>query len=394
MTVTYLSITPHDPIIARDGRPFGNGQRMKSLDWPYPSVVAGSLRTMLGKMIKGDNFSKETISALKQIKVSGPLPLHNGRIYFPAPKDLLINELSDDRRDAYPIRPMKMNEDEGCNLPYKTLWPAMLPETVKEDFKPSAITPFWSFEKMTYWLADANGNSFESTPAPDKIFDTRDYLNLPEKDVRTHVKIEEKSGSAKESMLFQTTGLDFRLRNKSQGIQMTVKVESENEFGIFASNLDSYHPLGGERRLALWKADNKQSGWACPEKIKKILNGTERIRMILATPGIFSHGWLPGWLKDKGDVIEGSPPSAPDITLRLVSACVDRWKPLSGWSMETKGPKPVRRIVPEGSVYFFERVNNGDTSDIGNKLWLKSVCDNKQDRQDGFGLALWGIWNA
>lgn len=32
MTVIGLSISPHDPIIARDGRPFNAGNRMKCLD--------------------------------------------------------------------------------------------------------------------------------------------------------------------------------------------------------------------------------------------------------------------------------------------------------------------------------------------------------------------------
>ena len=91
MTVVFLSIEPHDPIIARDGRPFNAGNRMKGLDWPYPSVLAGSLRTMLGKM-KDGNFDKDTISALKSIIVSGPLPLCQGKIYIPAPKDLLVKE--------------------------------------------------------------------------------------------------------------------------------------------------------------------------------------------------------------------------------------------------------------------------------------------------------------
>ena len=27
-------------------------------------------------------------------------------------------------------------------------------------------------------------------------------------------------------------------------------------------------------------------------------------------------------------------------------------------------------------------------------LWLRSVCDERQDRLDGFGLALWGIWDG
>jgi CRISPR-associated protein Cmr3 len=87
---TYLSIIPHDPIIARDGRPFGIGQgiRMKSLNWPYPSVLAGSFRTMLGKLTGADFKQNVTAEALKMISVAGPLPLLDGQIFFPAPKDI------------------------------------------------------------------------------------------------------------------------------------------------------------------------------------------------------------------------------------------------------------------------------------------------------------------
>ena len=58
MTTSYLLLTAHDPIVARDGRPFGVGQgyRMKGLDWPYPSVIAGSLRTALVKASPGRDF--------------------------------------------------------------------------------------------------------------------------------------------------------------------------------------------------------------------------------------------------------------------------------------------------------------------------------------------------
>ncbi len=47
----YLQLTPHDPLIARDSRPFGVGQgnRMRGLLWPLPSVVAGSCRSALVK---------------------------------------------------------------------------------------------------------------------------------------------------------------------------------------------------------------------------------------------------------------------------------------------------------------------------------------------------------
>ena len=73
---------------------------------------------------------------------------------------------------------------------------------------------------------------------------------------------------------------------------------------------------------------------------------------------------------------------------------MERWKPISGWGLENVivGPKRVRRLVPAGSVYFFKIVP-GSAAELLDKLWLHSVADDDQDRRDGFGLALWGLWN-
>jgi len=121
MTI-YLSVTPHDPIIARDGRPFGTGQRMASLDWLYPSVLAGSLRTILGKIAKVDFKDPEIINALKNVSIAGPLPLWDNRLFLPAPKDILVNEENKEtviKRRAYAIRPTIVGDDEGCDLPFQ-----------------------------------------------------------------------------------------------------------------------------------------------------------------------------------------------------------------------------------------------------------------------------------
>src|ERR1039458_8816544 len=42
--MNQIVIAPLDPVVARDGRPFNAGMRMKGLGWPYPSVLAGSDR--------------------------------------------------------------------------------------------------------------------------------------------------------------------------------------------------------------------------------------------------------------------------------------------------------------------------------------------------------------
>ena len=119
------------------------------------------------------------------------------------------------------------------------------------------------------------------------------------------------------------------------------------------------------------------------------MSEASRLRMVLATPAVFSRGWRPGWIGGEGN---GTVPGT-DIELRLVSAVTGRRQPISGWSYETgkRGIKPLRRMVPAGSVYFFEAAK-GIKREHWENLWLRSVCDDIQDQKDGFGSALWGTW--
>jgi len=413
---TYLTITPHDPIIARDGRPFGISQRrMHSLNWPYPSVLAGSLRTMLGKLTGADFRNKETIAALKNVSVSGPLPLWEGKLFFPAPKDLLVQE-DENARYAYALRPMKMREENdgrergGCDLPKGDLLPTLLPKWAPE-FKPGAVPPFWSAEMITNWLKNPTGENFKEPPKTDKVEAGGEFLLFPQRDSRVHIMISPDLGSSEEGMLFLTVGLDFSLKGRSGGIQLAARVDAEGIFEKDLEKVDSFGTIGGERRLAHWKAetnDYSQKGWSFPKEIRLALEDQkkktdkQKVRLVLATPAVFSQGWLPGWLRIEGDSIVGAPPgSPPGMKLKLVSASLDRWRPISGWSLECRkngprpGPKSIRRLVPAGAVYFFE-VLSGDGAKLAESLWLRSVSDNEIDelnRCDGFGLALWGVWD-
>lgn len=394
--VTYLTITAHDPLIARDSRPFGLGIRMKSLDWLYPSVLAGAFRTMLGNA-KDCNFDNEAIKALKRISISGPLPFWQGKIYLPAPKDILVKEENREREhNAFAIRPVNIDSDEwkdcSCNLPPGGLLPAMLPESVKDEFKPAKIPSLWSLETMKKWLINAKGEGFESPPDPEKIAGNADFLNLPQKEPRTHVKIDPTLGTAEDTQLFETIGLDFSIKGEVDSIGLAARVENEGEFvDLSLTKIDPFNTIGGERRLASWKAYETHEVWNFPSDLASEFTG-KKMRMVLATPAIFSDGWKPGWLEGWP---EGKSPSywPKGLKLKLISACIDRWKPISGWSLEKRGPKPIRRLVPAGSVYFFEIDGDVDAATLAKSLWLKSVCDEEQDRLDGFGLALWGIWD-
>jgi len=394
-----IKINPCDSLISRDGRPFGPGQgvRMRPLQWIYPSVLAGSLRTLLGKQA-GGNFDDDTVNALKKLTIAGPLPLKDGQLYFPAPKDMLINS---EPRQCFALRPQVTSAGEGCNFAETdtNLQPTLMMGTAKDDFKPQAPLPFWSQNKMTEWLINASGENFTPPPSSpttsQKLNQTPDYLDFPECDKRIHVKIDPERLVGEEEMLFMSTALAFE-----EGYSLAARVETKDRFKDALRQLNNVHPLGGERRIAHWCANkNNSDNWSCPEKIQSALkkqpelNEKKRVRMVLATPASFKHGWKPGWLKEN---LTGVPPGCT-INLKLIGACIERWQPISGWSLEKgrRGPKPIRRLVPAGSVYFFEVCGDGDATTLANN-WLQPVSDyeeDHQDRRDGFGLAIWGIWS-
>lgn len=387
----HLTITPHDPMIARDARAFGEGSGARTMDWFNPSVGAGSLRSLLGKL--GGGFSPDMVRNLKASSIRGPFPLLGRDIFFRSPLDFVARK---DDLQIFPLRPSFLSDGEGTDIPDGIL--PCFPEGQEEDFKPFRSPLFWSSERISEWL---------SSPSPSKPFidnwktqgeipAEKGFLHSLPRDVRTHVNIDPAKGSAKEGMLFSTTGLTF-LCKTGKGIkplELAMEVRCVDEcLDRIAGSLSSSHPMGSERRIGYWRSDTGCNPlWDCPQVIANALSGSGRIRMMLATPAPFTQGWLPGWLKKREGGIIGTPPGS-NVELRLVSAVIGRWQPISGWSIENgkpQGPKALRRMVPAGSVYFFE-VQGKITAGLAD-LWLNSVCDDEQDRRDGFGLSLWGTW--
>jgi CRISPR-associated protein Cmr3 len=403
-----IEITAIDPLVARDGRPFGlnQGNRMRGLPWLTPSVVAGSLRTALVKSTQNLEFTDDVLQRLRAVAAAGVFPAAGKTLFMPAPKDCIW-----DGTDVHAIRPAPMQEGDGCDLPAAGLSPVMLSdEQTPSDFKPTPPPAWWPMPKMVDWLLGRI----------DQFNFTEEFLRSPATVVRDHVQIDPCRGAADEGKLFTSVGLHLShlerygvaaqgdedgdgtraIPRRFQEIKLAVRAESDDASLPFAG-FDAWHPLGGERRLAHWKQSDDGAMWQCPGEVADALKSASHIRMVLATPAIFQRGWLPGWIDP--DSLQGRPPDV-DVEVKLVGAAVDRWKAVSGWSLAPinergeldpkngkRGPKPIRRTVPAGGVYFFEIVG-GDAAAL-KRLWLRPVSDSEQERRDGFGLALWGVWN-
>lgn len=391
-----LQLTPHDPLVARDGRPFGAGQgnRMRGLPWPLPSVVAGSFRTALVKA-NGLDFSGDTPRRLLQIAVAGVFPVHDGELYFPAPGDAVAEPVDAGKGIKTVHRVTPQPADGGCDFPgEQPLLPVMLTEAqAAADFKPAAMPGWWPQGQLAAWLT-GQPVSFDRT-----------FLGSPHQELRDHVCLDAERGAAAEGLLFATAGLNlaymprfgadpagpFRERFAEVTLSARVAIPA-SEPALGGDRLDTWHPLGGERRLVHWRQGGGEGLWSCTGAVSEALNSATRVRMVLTTPAVFTHGWKPGWLNDQ---LEGSPPES-GVNLRLVGVSNGRWKAVSGWSLQPlpetgrPGPKPIRRTVPAGSVYFFDVVG-GEPGKLA-ESWLQPVSDDEQERRDGFGLAAWGTW--
>jgi CRISPR-associated protein Cmr3 len=279
----------------------------------------------------------------------------------------------------------------------------MLSDQTAEEFKPEKVPAFWSTSRMVVWLADTRGESFLGADASDW---PDGHYGAAVKDARFHSAIDAVSGAAKRAQLFMTVGLDctrlvptaypMRKWPVSPELSIAARVRTEGKIAEILGTLAAWSPFGGERRIARWTSSpaDQNAVWSIPEAADEALRDCgdrkpKYVRMVLATPAIFRHGWLPGWLVKRDGALRGTIPGT-EVVARLIGACVGRWKPISGWSFEHRGEKPARRLVPAGSVYFLE-IEQGSPQEL-EKAWLQPVSDDPQDQRDGFGLALWGVW--
>lgn len=380
--MSVWTIEPRDPLIFRDGKPFNPtpGARARSLPFPYPSTIAGAVRTRAGQD-KNGVFDTSRVDEVKKIAIRGPILAELDKpetCYFPAPADCFVLQpeglTSDDKGkigQRFWARPVQIDDAGICILP-DDLQPVSVSPVRKE--KPHGNAPrFWTWKKLEEWLLKPTDD-----PAPIEL-KTFGIAGLTTES-RMHVKIEPGAQTAAEGMLFQTSGLEFARLDDQKNLQ------AAQEFALTLETEADLRPgvdfLGGERRMVNWKQGGELP--QCPSDIREKITEKQSCRLLLANPALFKAGYLPEWLKT---CTEG-------VKVEIIAAAVPRGTAVSGWDFEKKQQKASRRLAPAGSVYFLKL--DGTQEAIGkfvDAVWMKNISDDDQDRRDGFGLALLGAWN-
>jgi CRISPR type III-B/RAMP module-associated protein Cmr3 len=172
-------------------------------------------------------------------------------------------------------------------------------------------------------------------------------------------------------------------RKESAGLLMRVDLPE----GVFLA--PQFISLGGEARSAFIRplrdvADPLRNDGYIESITDHIMGDGGRFKLYLATPAVFAGG--------------ASPQSFPGSLVSIANG-----KPFAtgGWDLALKAPKPLRRVVPAGSVFFGKLPNPTEekvrslindyhmttrlqADDIDGEAGLRARM--------GFGLTLVGAW--
>ena len=382
--MSFWLITPRDPIIVRDGRPFGPdpGARAQSLPFPFPATVAGAVRTRHGEQHGGFGTHGVTPAALRALAVRGPFLVQLAAdgapsLLLPAPGDaLLLPDHADATAQRRWLRPLAVDaraqSDFDGGLDYVGM-------PTPDNAKPLTGSPaFWWWSAYAAWL---------EAPGDDAVKLADLGISRLTTESRVHVRIDPLSGAADEGFLFQTSGLEFTRRPVAKP---TWRLHETATLGVLvATDADlaaGLGTLGGERRAVFWQPTTQDGIKACPPSVCDKIRENKACRLLLTTPGLFQAGLLPrfDWL------------AIPDLKLAIKGAVASRYDVISGWDYAADAAKATRRLAPAGAVYYLSFA--GSTADAIDRfierVWFQPVSDAAQDRCDGFGVAVLGVWDG
>ncbi|MCL2482930.1 MAG: type III-B CRISPR module-associated protein Cmr3 [Propionibacteriaceae bacterium] len=412
MSRFILRIDALTPLLFRDARPFTgatDATRARSLDFPGPSTIAGFVRTHVGDSLHWQ-WTPEQADAARKIRcvASWMVMERGGRIdpVLPAPATAVpySPETRTDGQGDSPglmrLLPLTGEHDGHCPMP-----DGLVPLSAEHGVKPLPGYEYWTWEDTTAWLAGAT--SFPAQVSP------------PPTDERIQIGLDPATHAVREGHLFAVEYRDWESGSHSpthdggdgrasaqpehtrwaQYVAIDVPQSVPGYDEITPETLSTVGHFGGERRpvsvTASW-ADTTAPGLDADADLAATLTSTTRVTLQLATPGLFSRGWKPGWIGDDQSptLIADPPPQLSALRgARLISAAVNRHETVAGWDYDSRrrGPKATRWAAPAGSTYFLELATKFTRDDITN-LWLVPTSDNEQDRADGYGLAVWGVW--
>lgn len=200
-------------------------------------------------------------------------------------------------------------------------------------------------------------------------------------EIRLGLKMINVKNQVEEGLLFSrpyrrfVSGVDFSAKAwRAFSINAFYKTLAKLDSAIVSSNLVTF--LGGDRRRAVIRFEEESVGplHDIRDNVKAQVDNSRGFFIYLLTPAVREAVW-------------------PKIDDRSpLAAALGKEMTISGWNTnrQEQHPRPIRRLIPAGSTFFYEWKKGEDRSGTLDRLWMQPLSN--QYRNSGFGRMLIGVW--
>lgn len=354
-----IKITPLDNLFFRDGKPFNKGEDnwADTLYFPNVSTVYGAIRSKyFSEHMNVFDFANTEKDPTKNLKIIGFYLMINNTILFPMPLDLIYYKEGNIKKhkfnNLYPVYKMKsiLNENIYSSLHKKY--------NLREVFLVEKDEKVETLENA--YLKDIQMEKYFSNKINSKINAEIISENIYQES-KIGISKNNKTGSTQESMLYRINQVRYK------GISIVVEFE-----GIDIQK-NGILKLGGKGNVAKYEQIDVNDKLLNQDEKEHLCN---RLKMYMLTPGIFKNGWIPDFINK--DTLEGT---LNGKRVKLINAAIGKYQSISGFDMKQNIPKPMKRAVPQGSIYIFQ-IEGVYRCNLVEKLIVNSF-----NQEQGYGIS-------
>lgn len=335
-SVEYRFIEPLDILLLRGNKLFGGpGSFGESLMPPWPSVIAGAIRSSILATDGKIDIAAFAKGAQQHPELGTPQAPGSFAVTF-----FTLAKRSDNMIEMLFLPPadLVIIKNKKDNITIHRMKPQPKPDGILSSYPLSLVPVLAETDRnkpvFGYWLTQAGWKKYLAGEVP-TADDLVEAATLWENDFRVGVGLEPGMRRAAKGRLFTMQAVSMC---KNVGFLVGVTGAKVPDKGLLR--------LGGDGRAASIHGTD----FTPQEPDYSSIARSRRCRIVLTTPGIFPSGWkLPGM--DSEETLH-----IGNIKARVVSACIPRAEIISGWDIANGRPKPALRAAPTGSVYWLEDI--------------------------------------
>ena len=336
-----------DTLVFRDGKPFGSSGDTwaDSLVFPTPTTLYGALRGIYFSQNPDQQPKAKTDEdPTKDLRINSIFfcNLKDHSYLLPVPKDVVKAE----QNGAEKIELLELIPNMSTSNPLPFIFSA--PDEADE------------VENIEGFIDEGSFGDYVNANVSASVDSVQSMSDLVTTEPKIGIAIDKSKRSVQEERLYRLA------QHRYTNLGIVVDFE-----GIEIAD-KGLAKFGGEAKGAVYEK------YAGSMQLSNSFEG-DIFKLVLLTPAIFSQGWIP-------DFIDPNTMEGKDIKVRLIAAALGRAQYIGGWDMKENLPKPMRKAVPAGSVYFFELLDKNDAEKVQERFHLRSIVKETFLQKEGYGI--------